>query len=173
MKVLFFVALALLLRTPEARAADFGKAYLLVDGEKRTFRSGFVVERKHRGGNDYRQFVIHLYSFQLSEDQLAKARVGDFSLIDSQVHEEGYNISRARVVLAVYKRKEIHQMDVSFPGHECTVKHYMKEKPPIELFEVESTWVSFKDRGSFDCGFKDTVELEWNFDLKIDSFRDH
>lgn len=172
-KVLFFVSLAILLTTSEAGAADFGEASLLVDGEKRTFRSGFVVDETHHGGKDYRRFVIHLYSFQLSEDQLAKARVGDFSVIDAQVHEEGYNTSRARVVLAVYQGKEIHQMDISFPGYGCTVKHYMKEKPPIELFGVEGTWVSFKDRGSSECGFKDTVELEWDLDLKLDSFQNH
>jgi hypothetical protein len=139
MRYLFFlVALmicsispALINPVPQDSASDTS-ANLSVDGTALTLTSAVAITEEGKYPPGYSWVRLHFYSFPLTSEDIAAAQTGNAEPLDRKSNKNSYdpkihNGSYGVIQFSVDKDFKVWQVDMSIPGHACTVASSEKD----------------------------------------------
>ena len=95
------------------------------------------------GAPGYSWLRIYFYSFPVAADDLAGILKGDTGSMDKKWNSKAsnpkdYNNSRAVIQLSVDKSSKVWQVDMSVPGHTCTIAPFEQDvKTFLQSYEFD------------------------------------
>ena len=103
------------------------KATFSVDDDAKSLSSVIATIEKHpMHGPEYLWLEVNFYSFPFTTEEIKSAANGDLEPIERRRHEEDYN-SQAEIIFSMDKSYKVWQVDMSMPGHSCTIASSEKE----------------------------------------------
>lgn len=132
------------------------------------------------GAPGYSWVRIHFYSFPLTAEDVAGAMNGDVSSLEKKwIKMAGnppeYNKSNAVVQLTVDKDWKVWQVDMSIPGHACTIAPFENDvKSFLQSYEFDGKHLKLKSKGSYVCDMKfmgiPNQNFGWDIDVNLPVF---
>ena len=155
-------------------------AKLSVDKDSLSLSSVVAIreERKYPAG--YAWVRIHFYPFPMTPADIAAARTGDVLSLDKQVNRNSYDpkvhtSAYGVIQLSVDKDFKVWQVDMSVPGHSCTIAPFEKDiQSFLQDFRYDGKTLRLKSKGSYLCDLKAVGAGEqhycWDFDVTLPVF---
>mgnify|MGYP001612194471 CR=1 FL=1 len=153
------------------------KAEFTIDGTIRSLSSAVATIETHPAhGPEYLWLEINFYPFTLTDEEIADASNGSLELIKKRRYQEDgnpqalaiYN-SQARIVLGMDTNYKIFQVDMSVPGHSCTIAPFEEDvKNFLKEYSFEGEHLRLKSKGSYLCDIPPEEIPDWTFGLNID-----
>ncbi len=166
---------------PSPQASAFHtSAKFSVDKDSLSLSSAVAIreERKYPAG--YAWVRIHFYPFSVTSADIAAARTGDVQPLDKQVNKNSYD-PKVRtnafgvIQLSVDKDFKVWQVDMSTPGHSCTIAPFEKDVQSfLQEYRYDGKTLRLKSKGSYICDLKAVGAGEqhyaWDFDVTLPVF---
>ena len=121
-------------------------------------KSAIATVEPRLGAPGYSWVRIYFYSFLPDSDDIAEIRSGSTASMDKKVSGLSgkdviaYNHSNAVIQLTVDKDYKVWQMDMSVPGHTCTIAPYDADvKKIVQSYKIDGKSISLKSHGSYLC----------------------
>ena len=180
--VWFFAALALLATgsVPSGPATIDPNSFrthanFSVDNNALSLSTAVATIEPRLGAPGYFWLRITFYSFAVAADDMAGIMKGSTASMDKKwtskaSNPEDYNASRAILQLAVDKGFKVWQVDMSVPGHSCTIAPFEPDvKNFLQTYEFDGRNLRLKSKGSFTCDLKvlgiPNQKFSWDIDL--------
>ena len=132
------------------------------------------------GAPGYSWLRIYFYSFPVAADDMAGVMKGDTSSMDKKWNSKAsnpkdYNTSRAVLQLSVDKNSKVWQVDMSVPGHACTIAPFEPDvKIFLQAYQFDGKNLRLKSKGSYVCDMKfmgiPNQKFSWDIDLNTTVF---
>jgi hypothetical protein len=119
----------------------------------------------------YRWLRVHFYAFPLTPADVAAVTKGNIEPLDRRWKSNAgnpakYNVSNAVLQFGVDKDGKVWQIDLSVPGHTCTIAASDKEaKALLQDYRFDGTRLRLKTAGAHAC-----ERLAWDVDLTVPVF---
>ncbi len=123
---------------------------------------------------------ISFYSFPLTAEDVAGATNGDIESLERKWNEKAsnpqdYNTSHAILQLSVDREWKVWQVDMSVPGHGCTIAPFEPDvKAFLQNYQFDGKHLRLKSEGSYVCDMKSmgipNQTFGWDVDLDIPVF---
>lgn len=124
---------------------------------------------------------IHFYSFPPAADDMAGIENGNLSSMEKKRnkladrHDNSYNVSHAMLQLSVDKDFNVWQVDMSIPGHGCTIAPFEKEvRAFLQSYHFDGKILTLKSKASYTCDMKfmniPDQTFTWDVDLNIPTY---
>jgi hypothetical protein len=123
----------------------------------------------------YSWLRIYFYSFPVAADDIAGITKGDTGSMDKKWNSKAgnpkdYNSSRAVIQLSVDSSSKVWQVDMSVPGHTCTIAPFEQDvKAFLQSYEFDGKNLRLKSKGSYVCDMKfmgiPNQKFSWDIDL--------
>ena len=156
------------------------KAALSVDKDAYTLSSAVAMYETRKYPPGYSWVRIHFYPFRLTSEDIAAARAGDVKSLDRKVNKNSYdpkvrNHSFGVIQLSVDKDFKVWQVDMSVPGHGCTIAPFEKDVATfLEAYRYDGKSLRLKSKGSHVCDLRSVGAGEqtftWDFDVTLPVF---
>jgi hypothetical protein len=183
----FFGGLALCLAVPAFSGpasvdpnSFHAKANFSVDNNAMSLSTAVATIEPRLGAPEYSWLRIYFYSFPVAADDIAGILKGDTGSMDKRWNSKAsnpkeYNNSRAVIQLSVDKSSKVWQVDMSVPGHTCTIAPYEQDvKTFLQSYQFEGKNLKLKSKGSYVCDMKfmgiPNQKFSWDIDLSTAVF---
>lgn len=167
-------------RTPAPREPFTTIAKFSVDTTSLTLSSAVATIEPRRGEPGYFWVRIHFYPFPLTASDIAAARKGDTRSLDKKSNINSYDPkihdnSFAVIQLSLDKDSNVGQVDMSIPGHGCTIAAFPKDVQGfLQTFHYDTKTVRLKSKGSHTCDLTSVNAgkqvYAWDFDIDVPVF---
>jgi hypothetical protein len=146
-----------------------------VDNNAMSLSSGVATIEPRLGAPGYSWLRISFYSFPVAADDIAGILKGDTSSMDKKWNQKAsnpkdYNSSYAFLQLSVDKNLKVWQVDMSVPGHGCTIAPFEQEvKNFLQDYQFDGKNLRLKSKGSYTCDMNikgnPNPKFGWEIDL--------
>ena len=129
------------------------------------------------GAPGYSWLRIHFYSFPLAAEDIADALKGSVASMDKKVNMKAsnpadYNHSNATIQLAVDKDFKVWQVDMSVPGHACTIAPYEADVAKfLQDYQFDGKKIRLRSKGAYTCDMKfmgiPNQQFGWDVNLSL------
>src|SRR5579859_3234461 len=152
-------------------------AKLSVDKDFLSLSSAVAIreERKYPAG--YAWVRIHFYPFPMTPADIAAARTGDVLSLDKQVNRNSYDpkvhtSAYGVIQLSIDKDFKVWQVDMSVPGHSCTIAPFEKDVHSfLQTYHYDGKNLRLKSKGSYVCDLKAVgagdQTYKWDIDVAL------
>jgi hypothetical protein len=123
------------------------------------------------GAPGYRWLRVRFYAFPLTPADVEAAVKGNIDPLERRWKSTAgnpaqYNVSNAVLQFGVDKDGKVWQIDLSVPGHACTIASSDQEaKALLQDYQFDGTRLRLKTKGSHPC-----ERLAWDVDLTLPVF---
>ncbi len=165
---------------PDAKAFET-RAVFSIDKDAMTLTSVAATVQPRPGAPGYSWLRITFYSFPFTAPDRAAATKGNLESMDARWtakagNPKDYNHSNAVIQLGVDKNWKVWQVDMSVPGHACTIAGSEREvTAALQEYRFDGTRLRLKGKGSFVCEMNTpgvpNRRYGWDLDLDIPVFR--
>src|SRR5579859_77773 len=155
-------------------------ANLSVDNAAMTLSSAVAIRESRKYPAGYSWVRIHFYSFPLTSDDIAAARSGNVESLDRKANKNSFdpkirNGSFGVVQLSVDKEFKVWQVDMSIPGHACTIAPFEKDVHSfLQTYHYDGKNLTLKSKGSYVCDLKamgaGDQTYKWDIDVALPVF---
>jgi hypothetical protein len=156
-------------------------AVFSIDNDAMTLTSVAATIEPRPGAPGYSWVRMNFYSFKFTAADMAGAVKGSVASMDARWtnlagNPKVYNHSNGVIQLGVDKNFKVWQIDMSVPGHACTVAPYERDvKSALQEYRFDGSRLRLKSQGSFVCDFKSpgvpNRRFGWDLDLDVPVFR--
>ena len=156
------------------------KANFSVDNNAMSLSTAVATIEPRLGAPGYSWLRIYFYSFPVAVDDLAGILKGDTGSMDKKRNSKAsdpkdYNSSRAVIQLSVDKSSKVWQVDMSVPGHACTIAPFEQDvKTFLQSYQFDGKNLKLKSKGSYVCDMKfmgiPNQKFSWDVDLSTAVF---
>lgn len=139
---------------------------------------GTIESRPNASG--YFWLQVTFYSFPLTAEGVAGVAKGDVESLErklSRLENDAtkYNTSHAEIQLTVDKAFKVWQVDMSVPGHACTIAPWEQDvRNFLQEYNFDGAKLRLKSKGSYVCQMKalgmPDQKFAWQFDVNIPVF---
>jgi len=157
------------------------RAVFSIDKAAMTLTSVAATLEPRPGAPGYSWLRIHFYSFPFTAADRAGAMKGRLESMDAKWtskagNPKDYNHSKAVIQLGVDKNWKVWQIDMSVPGHACTIAGSEQEvKAALQEYRFDGTRLRLEGKGSFVCAMNTpgvpNRRYGWDLDLDIPVFQ--
>ena len=166
-----FVSVAYSDTNPYATNASFA-----VDSTTLSLSTVVSTLEARPGAPGYSRLKIHFYSFPPTAEDLTSIANGDVGTMDKKwmkladKQDTSYNTSNAVLVLTLDKDFKVWQVDMSVPGHSCTIAPTESDVKRFLLqYRFDGKSLKLSSKGSFVCDFSSmklkNERYDWNVDV--------
>ncbi len=166
---------------PAPQSQNFNtKASLSVDNTAITLSSAVAITEARNYPAGYSWVRIHFYAFPLTPGDVASAKSGNVQSLDQKANKNSFDpkthtSSHGRIQLSVDKDFKVWQVDMSIPGHGCTIAPYEKDVQSfLQTYHYDGKNLRLKSKGSFICDLKSVGAGEkiykWDIDVTLPVF---
>jgi hypothetical protein len=151
-----------------------------VDNDAMSLSTAVATIEPRLGAPGYSWLRIYFYTFPVATDDMPAVMTGDMSSMDRKWNKKAsnpndYNTSRAVVQLSVDKDSKVWQVDMSIPGHACTVAPFEPDvKALLQDYRFDGKNLRLKSKGSYVCDMKfmgnPNPKFSWGIDLNTTVF---
>ena len=170
------------LADPAPQSQNFNtKANLSVDTTEVILSSAVAIAEARNYPAGYSWVRIHFYAFPLTSDDIAAAKIGDVHSLDQKANKNSFDpknrtSSHGTIQLSVDKDFKVWQVDMSIPGHGCTIAPYEKDVQSfLQTYHYDGKNLRLKSKGSFICDLKSVGAGEktykWDIDVTLPVFQ--
>jgi hypothetical protein len=155
-------------------------AIFSVDDNSMSLSTAAATIEPRLGEPGYSWLRISFYSFPMTGEDIAKIVKGDTSSMDRKWsmkadNPKDYNSSYALIRLSVDRKWKVWQVDMSVPGHSCTIAPSEKEVTTfLQDYKFDGKNLRLKSKGSYACDMKflgiPDQRFGWDFDLNTQVF---
>lgn len=132
----------------------------------------------HPRSSGYYWVRISFYSFPLTADDIAGVMKGSTDSMEKKrrgMASKQYNNSHAGIQLSVDKSYKVWQVDMSLPGHTCTIAYSESGiREFLQDYQFDGKNLTLKSKGSYVCDMKSVGmsddSLGWDIDVHIPVF---
>ena len=156
------------------------KATLSVDKSAYSLSSAVAISEPRKYPAGYSWVRIHFYPFRLTAEDISAARAGDVTPLDKKVNKNSYDPkvrdnSYGIIQLSVDKDLKVWQVDMSVPGHACTIAPFEKDiQSFLETYHYDGKNLRLKSKGLYVCDLKSVgagqQTYTWDFDVSLPVF---
>lgn len=177
---LIFAAVAFILTsTTSAASASLNvhafrtNAHFAVDRSGMTLSTAVATIEPRAGAPGYSWLRIAFYSFPPNAQDISEIERGDLhSMNERRTH------SNADIQLTEDKNDRVWQVDMSVPGHACTIASTKEELERFfSTYRFDGKTLRLKSKGLFMCDMSSfkipSQRFEWDIDLTTPVFRVH
>lgn len=156
------------------------KAKFSVDDAASSLVSAVATVEARRGAPGYSWLRIYFYAFSPDADDIAGAMKGSVQSMErkwqaTSVRPSEYNTSHAVIQLTIDKDARITQVDMSIPGHTCTIAPF---EPDVRKFAQDYRFgggkLQLKAKGARLCDMAfmriPNQNFAWDIDVDIPVF---
>jgi hypothetical protein len=157
------------------------RASFSVDNNAMSLSTAVATIEPRLGAPGYSWLRISFYSFPVTADDIAGVIKGDTSSMDKKWNQKAsnpkdYNSSYAVIQLSVDKNSKVWQVDMSVPGHACTVAPFEPNvKTFLQDYQFDGKNLRLKSKGSYVCDMKfmgnANQTFSWDIDLNTPVFQ--
>ncbi len=133
------------------------------------------------GATGYSWLRIYFYSFPPTADDLTAIANGNVDSMEARwqkfagKHDNSYNTSHAVIQLSVDKDSKVWQVDMSIPGHSCTIASFEKDVSSfLQDYRFDGKTLRLKSKGAHLCDMSvnsaPNEKFEWDIDLETSVF---
>jgi hypothetical protein len=173
-------ASALGAQAPVHRSSFTTRATFSVDTQSLALSSAIAVIEPRLAAPGYSWVRIYFYSFPLSSEDVTDAMNGSVASMDKKWNAKAsnprdYNRSRAVIQLSVDKDFKVGQVDMSVPGHSCTIASSDRDVQAFaHIYKLDRRHLRLKTKGSYVCDLKSLgvpdKRFRWAIDVDIPVF---
>jgi hypothetical protein len=152
-----------------------------VDGNAMSLSTAVATIEPRLGAPGYSWLRISFYSFPVAAEDIPAVTKGDTSSMDKKrknmaSNPKDYNNSYAFLQLSVDKDSRVWQVDISVPGHGCTVAPFEKDvKNFLQEYQFDGKKLRLKSKGSYECDMKSmgipNQKFGWDVNLNTPVFQ--
>ena len=152
-----------------------------VDNNAMSLSTAIATIEPRLGAPEYSWLRISFYSFPMTGEDIAKIVKGDTSSMDKKRNKmagnsRDNNNSYAFIQLSVDQNSKVWQVDMSVPGHGCTVAPFEQEvKNFLQDYRFDGKNLRLKSKGSYVCDMKfmgiPNQKFGWEMDLNTEVFQ--
>ena len=152
-----------------------------VDGNAMSLSTAVATIEPRLGAPGYSWLRISFYSFPVAAEDIPPVMKGDVSSMDKKrtnkaSNPKDYNSSYAFLQLSVDKDSRVWQVDISVPGHGCTVAPFEKDvKNFLQEYQFDGKNLRLKSKGSYECDMKfmgiPNQKFGWDVNLNTPVFQ--
>jgi hypothetical protein len=152
-----------------------------VDNDAMSLSTAIATIEPRLGAPGYSWLRISFYSFPVAADDIAGILKGDTSSMDKKRNKMAGNSmdnnnSYAFIQLSVDQNSKVWQVDMSVPGHGCTVAPFEQEvKNFLQDYRFDGKNLRLKSKGSYVCDMKfmgiPNQKFGWEMDLNTEVFQ--
>jgi hypothetical protein len=146
-----------------------------VDNNAMSLSSAVATIEPRLGAPGYSWIRISFYSFPVVTDDIAGIMKGDTGSMDKKWNKKAsnpkdYNNSYAVIQLSVDKNSKVWQVDMSVPGHSCSIAPFEQDvKTFLQDYQFDGKNLKLKSKGSYVCDMKfmgiPNPKFGWEIDL--------
>jgi len=128
----------------------------------------------------YSWLRIYFYSFPPAADDLTAIANGNVASMEAKWtklagKDNSYNTSHAVIQLLLDKDSKVWQVDMSIPGHSCTIAPFEPDvRSFLQEYQFDGGTTRLKSKGTHLCDMSvnnaPNVKFEWDVDLKTRAF---
>jgi hypothetical protein len=151
-----------------------------VENDAMSLSTAVATIEPRLGAPGYSWLRIYFYSFPVAADDIAGILKGDAGSMDKKWNSKAsnpkdYNTSRAVLQLSVDKNSKVWQVDMSVPGHSCTIAPFEPDvKTFLQAYQFDGKNLRLKSKGSYVCDMKfmgiPNQKFGWDIDLNTTVF---
>jgi len=151
-----------------------------VDNAAMSLSTAVATIEPRLGAPGYSWLRIYFYSFPVAADDIAGILKGDTGSMDKKWNSKAsnpkdYNTSRAVLQFSVDKNSTVWQVDMSVPGHACTIAPFEPDvKTFLQAYQFDGKNLRLKSKGSYVCDMKfmgiPNQKFGWDIDLNTTVF---
>ena len=178
---LMILSISPALTNPAAQNPTFHtSANLSVDNAAMTLSSAVVIREARKYPAGYSWVRIHFYAFPLTSDDIAAARSGNVESLDKKANNNSFDpkihsSSHGVIQLSLDKDRKVWQVDMSIPGHACTIAPFEKDVQSfLQTYHFDGKNLRLKSKGSYVCDLKAVGAGEqaykWDIDVTLPVF---
>ncbi len=155
-------------------------ATFAVDDAAMSLSSAIAVTEPRRGAPGYSWLRIYFYSFPPGAEDIASAVKGSVEPMERRWNalaaDPGrYNTSHAVIQLTIDRDGTVRQVDMSVPGHGCTIAPFEPEvRAFLQNYRLTGQKLRLKSSGSHVCDMKfmgiANQKFAWNIDVDAPVF---
>ena len=148
-----------------------------VDKDLMSLSNAVATREPRLGAPGYSWLRIHFYSFPLAAEDIAGALKGSVASMDKKVNMKAsnpadYNHSNATIQLSVDKDFKVWQVDMSVPGHACTIAPYDADVAKfLQDYQFDGKKIRLRSKGSYTCDMKfmgiPNQQFAWDVNLAL------
>ena len=183
--VIFFTALVLCAAGPALSGpasvdpnSFHTNANFSIDNNAMPLSTAVATIEPRLGAPGYSWLRISFYSFPVAADDIAGILKGDTSSMDKKRNNKAgnsYNNSYAFMQLSVDQNSKVWQVDMSVPGHGCTIAPFEQEvKLFLQDYQFDGKNLRLKSKGSYVCDMKfmgiPNAKFGWDINLNTEVF---
>ena len=151
-----------------------------VDNDAMSLSTAVATIEPRLGAPGYSWLRIYFYSFPVAADDVASVMKGDTGSMERKRTQKAsnpkdYNASRAVIQLSVDQNFKVWQVDMSVPGHACTIAPFEPDvKAFLQEYQFDGKNLRLKSNGSYVCDMKSmgipNQKFSWDIDLNTAVF---
>jgi hypothetical protein len=155
-------------------------ASFAVDDSQFSLKSAVATIEPRPGAPGYSWVRIYFYPFAFAAEDIATANLGDLRPIEAKrtrlsANTPDYNRSNAVIQLNIDKEFKVWQIDMSVPGHGCTIAPFEPDvKAALQTYQFDGHRLQLQSRGGFMCDMKfmglADKKFGWDIDLDLPVF---
>ncbi len=166
-------------RQPDPKAFET-HAVFSIDTDAMTLTSVAATIEPRPGAAGYSWVRMNFYAFKFTAADIAGAMRGRVESMDAKWtrtagDQKVYNHSHAVIQLGVDKDFKVWQIDMSVPGHACTIASSEPlVKSALQEYRFDGTRLRLKSKGSFVCDLGlagPNRRFGWDLDLDVPVFQ--
>lgn len=151
-----------------------------VDNAAMTLSSVVATIEPRPNASGYSWVQVTFYSFPLTAEDVAGVAKGDAESLERKLNRlendaTKYNTSHAEIQLTVDRAFKVWQVDMSVPGHACTIAPWEQDvRNFLQEYNFDGAKLRLKSKGSYVCEMKAAgipdQKFGWQFDVNIPVF---
>ncbi len=155
-------------------------ATFAVDDRVMSLSSAIAIIEPRRGIPGYSWLRIYFYSFPPRAEDIASAAKGSIDPMERRwnalaANPGRYNTSHAVVQLTIDRDAKVWQVDMSVPGHSCTIASFEPQvRTFLQDYRLAGQKLKLKSSGSYVCDMKfmgiADQKFAWDIDLDAPVF---
>ena len=150
------------------------RAKFSVDNKAMSLSSAVAIIEARRGAPNYSWLRISFYSFPLVAEDVAGVIDGNIDSLEKKWSMKSndpkdYDTSHAVIQLTVDAAFKVSQVDMSVPGHACTIAPFDQDvKRFLQEYQFDGKKLRLKSKGSYVCDMKFMDIPDQNFGWELD-----
>jgi hypothetical protein len=152
-----------------------------VDNNTLSLSTAVATIEPRLGAPGYSWLRISFYSFPVAADDVPGILKGDMGPMNKKRDQKAsnprdYNSSNAVLQLSVDQNFKVWQVDMSVPGHACTIAPNEQDvKNFLQSYQFDGKNLRLKSKGSYVCDMKfmgiSNQKFGWDVDLNTEVFQ--
>jgi len=152
-----------------------------VDSTSLVLSTAVATIEARPGATGYSWLRIYFYSFPPTAVDLTAIANGNIDSMEASwmkladKHDNSYNTSHAVIQLSVDKNSKVWQVDMSIPGHSCTIAPFEQDVSSfLQDYRFDGKTLRLRSKGTHLCDMSlnnaPNVKFHWDIDLETSVF---